>query len=604
VFDSHVGWPNQNKLGDYTHSISDNGGVNLAYAATFNGEQDVYFLRISRDCNGNGVEDDCDIVCGATGTRCDVAGCGTKSDCNGNDIPDECEPDVDCNTNGIQDICDIAGPTSDDCNFNYVPDECEPDEDCNSNGTRDICDIGEGTSDDCNLNSRPDECDIADGAPDDNGNGVLDECEGACCLCSSCQDLDPNECAAQGGDFAGLGILCADVTCSILGNDLCTNAQLLPSVSHQSIPVDNTCAGTDGPDPVACDNGTQPFGADIWYHYVAPCDTDMTVSLCDTTDYDAIMEIYGGGPECECPSQGAPQLACGDDTCGVGGGPPELTIPVVAGACYTIRVGGWSDSTGLGEMRVSTPPCYCDIAERPTAAEDWNSTTSDMTASTTCVSSVDCPQTSQCIDDICYFGYNRYLYVHPNNAGQSVALRVKHVASGATRWVSPATQQVAHNNNAPDLLTYAFTLPAGSPPAYADWPQGPLAVTGCFIVPGEDYEIQALALVCDPADEGSYSPALVLPTAIYGDAISTLTPPGPDAFAYPPQGPLVDVMDMTAVVEGFANTNWTSKLYCDLIGLIDDPSFNNVVIDVSDMTAVVDAFGGGTYPGMPPGLCP
>jgi len=170
--------------------------------------------------------------------------------------------------------------------------------------------------------------------------------------------------------------------------------------------------------------------------------------------------------------------------------------------------------------------------------------------------------------------------------------------------VDSATQQVAHNNNAPDLLTHVFTLPDGSPPEYAIWPQEPLAVTGCFIVPGEEYEIQALALACDPADEGSYSPGLVLPTAIYGDAISTLTPPGPNAFAYPPQGPLVDVMDMTAVVEGFANTNWTSKLYCDLIGLIDDPSFSNVVIDVSDMTSVVNAFGGGDYPGMTPDQCP
>jgi len=85
---------------------------------------------------------------------------------------------------------------------------------------------------------------------------------------------------------------------------------------------------------------------------------------------------------------------------------------------------------------------------------------------------------------------------------------------------------------------------------------------------------------------------------------TALTPPGPDAFAYPPQGPLVDVTDMTAVVAGFTNENWTSKLYCDLIGLADNPSNNNVVIDVSDMTAVVDAFGGAPYPGMAPQDCP
>ncbi len=49
VFDSHVGWPQQNKIGDYCQTVSDDRGVNVAYAATFNGEQDVYFLRIDAE---------------------------------------------------------------------------------------------------------------------------------------------------------------------------------------------------------------------------------------------------------------------------------------------------------------------------------------------------------------------------------------------------------------------------------------------------------------------------------------------------------------------------------------------------------------------------
>ncbi|MBI5764206.1 MAG: hypothetical protein HZA51_11835 [Planctomycetes bacterium] len=46
AWDSSVGWPNQSKIGDYYHMVSDDLGANLAYAATFNGEQDVWFLRI------------------------------------------------------------------------------------------------------------------------------------------------------------------------------------------------------------------------------------------------------------------------------------------------------------------------------------------------------------------------------------------------------------------------------------------------------------------------------------------------------------------------------------------------------------------------------
>lgn len=46
-FDPHIGWPNQNKMGDYFDMVSDNTGAHLAWAGTFNGEQDVYYGRIT-----------------------------------------------------------------------------------------------------------------------------------------------------------------------------------------------------------------------------------------------------------------------------------------------------------------------------------------------------------------------------------------------------------------------------------------------------------------------------------------------------------------------------------------------------------------------------
>ncbi len=45
-FDPHLGWPQQNKLGDYYDMVSENDLVHVAWAATFNGEQDVYYLRL------------------------------------------------------------------------------------------------------------------------------------------------------------------------------------------------------------------------------------------------------------------------------------------------------------------------------------------------------------------------------------------------------------------------------------------------------------------------------------------------------------------------------------------------------------------------------
>ena len=46
-FNPFLGYPNQNKLGDYITIVSDNTGGNVAYAATFNNEEDVYFVRVA-----------------------------------------------------------------------------------------------------------------------------------------------------------------------------------------------------------------------------------------------------------------------------------------------------------------------------------------------------------------------------------------------------------------------------------------------------------------------------------------------------------------------------------------------------------------------------
>lgn len=45
-FNPLIGWPNQNKMGDYFDMESDSIGASLAWAGTFNGEQDVYYSYI------------------------------------------------------------------------------------------------------------------------------------------------------------------------------------------------------------------------------------------------------------------------------------------------------------------------------------------------------------------------------------------------------------------------------------------------------------------------------------------------------------------------------------------------------------------------------
>jgi hypothetical protein len=46
-FNPFLGYPNQDKIGDYITVVSDNTSANVAYAATFNGEEDIYYVRIS-----------------------------------------------------------------------------------------------------------------------------------------------------------------------------------------------------------------------------------------------------------------------------------------------------------------------------------------------------------------------------------------------------------------------------------------------------------------------------------------------------------------------------------------------------------------------------
>jgi hypothetical protein len=47
AFNPFLGYPNQNKMGDYMTIVSDNTGGDVAYAATFNLEEDIYYVRVA-----------------------------------------------------------------------------------------------------------------------------------------------------------------------------------------------------------------------------------------------------------------------------------------------------------------------------------------------------------------------------------------------------------------------------------------------------------------------------------------------------------------------------------------------------------------------------
>jgi hypothetical protein len=98
TFNSTVGFPQQNKIGDYYDIESDELGASVIVSATFTGGQDVYYIRIGEeDSNRNERPDSIDIANGF---------------------------DPDCNHNGVPDSADIASGFSVDVDLDGRPDGC------------------------------------------------------------------------------------------------------------------------------------------------------------------------------------------------------------------------------------------------------------------------------------------------------------------------------------------------------------------------------------------------------------------------------------------------------------------------------------------------
>ena len=158
------------------------------------------------------------------------------------------------------------------------------------------------------------------------------------------------------GTYAGDGTECVAPPAAP-ANDAC--AQRF-DIQPGSTPFTNVGATIDGPGIVSLpqeDCFFSTLARDIWYEYVPTFSGDVLISLCQATDYDAVMVVYGDHTgTCSCPSDNGSQIACNDEgcTCVPGGSPPRLAVAVVAGECYLIRVAGFpgGDEQGTGTILV------------------------------------------------------------------------------------------------------------------------------------------------------------------------------------------------------------------------------------------------------------
>ena len=139
------------------------------------------------------------------------------------------------------------------------------------------------------------------------------------------------------------------------------NSCSLPTVvSDASTPFDTTNATTDGPNECTFSNYSQ-VGSDIWFLWTnGPCDGDAVISTCGSS-FDTKIAVYSGS---SCPTLDGTALACNDDEGSTGSCSgtlqSEVTIPVLAGETFLIRVGGYANgvnppATGAGILNISAP---------------------------------------------------------------------------------------------------------------------------------------------------------------------------------------------------------------------------------------------------------
>lgn len=562
MFDSHVGWPQQNKLGDYYDMISDADGANLAYAATFNGEQDVYFIRIEADCNDNGISDSEDIIA------------GTSEDCDGNGIPDECQ--ADCNANLIPDTCDIAAGTSEDCSGDGIPDECATGFGCHS-----ISIIEDGPP--CletqvtlvGVNERG-IVTIADGPPpaipvilERFFNSILPFSIDI----SALADVDWVLCISAMDELDGVP---ESITFEMLNSSCGPGGQFeffLNDVSMGTVDADPT-------DGCTCGVAVQTF----------PVVDPGLLAAWTVGGPNTLRVVMTGGSEnlawvrAHIERGALAGTICIFDT----GSDCEGT-----GLCNHALVPSPVDSSVLAEFEIRTA-CR-GFTKQGEAVMTMNSPCEP------CAVTADAP-----LPEAAAVTKNRYLSVEPTNPGTATGLQFTLVASaafptlvGESWWAGPP--QTVCENSGQIAEPAEGCGPSGSEPATiqvaslqcerhcADWNStGLVHIVGRHVVPDAIYEVRAINCACATNDPAAFSAPLPISTSLSGDVCG---PAGQTVCASGPEGTVDVTNDVLGVLDKFSNQpSGVSKTRADLTSTVAGSTGADLIVDVIDVLRVLNEF--------------
>ncbi len=136
------------------------------------------------------------------------------------------------------------------------------------------------------------------------------------------------------------------------------------------------------PYPTSCttDSFTLPWGA--WYRFVAPSEGVLSLDVCNTFQ-NTIIGVYAG-----CPNSGGELVACNDDVPQCANGGSALSLPVVGGQEYMIRVSHVQNLSGNFQLNVgfSRDGDTCETASAISAGETPFSNVGYTTDNSTCSS--------------------------------------------------------------------------------------------------------------------------------------------------------------------------------------------------------------------------
>lgn len=153
-----------------------------------------------------------------------------------------------------------------------------------------------------------------------------------------------------GGWQGAQGIGTLTVACETSpDNDSCADAS---PITAGVTPYSNLDAFTDGPSPCAS------MGSDVWFVYTADCTGEVTLSTCNTANYDSALAVYPANAGC--PPDAGDVIACNDDTSGCSGFTSVITFDVDAGTSYLVQVGGWQGAQGEGDLSLTCAAVLVD----------------------------------------------------------------------------------------------------------------------------------------------------------------------------------------------------------------------------------------------------